>query len=99
MKLKKYQECIADCDTTLRLQSDYIKAYHRRGKANFALGNFLKAYKDFKHIIEVEPENSEVNGELRECRKKLSEEEIRAADNVNEFKRVQIVEEDSDQDE
>ena len=63
------------------------------------MGNFLKAYKDFKYIIGIEPENSEVNGELRECRKKLSEEEVKMADNATEFKRVQIVEEGSDEEE
>jgi hypothetical protein len=47
--MKKYPECIKDCDETLKLQPDYIKAFHRRGKANFALKNNLLAYKDFKY--------------------------------------------------
>jgi hypothetical protein len=46
--MKKYVECISDCDKALDLQKDYGKALHRRAKANYALKNYVKAYKDFK---------------------------------------------------
>lgn len=64
---------ITDCDYAIALQPDYTKAYHRRGKAYFALKQYDKAYLDFKFILQVEPDNNEVNGELRECRKFLTE--------------------------
>lgn len=73
LKLKEYDKVIKDCSAAIGLQADYLKAFHRRGKAYFALKEYEKAYLDFKYIVEKEPENSEVNGELRECRKHLSE--------------------------
>lgn len=39
LKLKNYDECIKDCNRAIGLDSNYIKAYHRRGKANQALKN------------------------------------------------------------
>lgn len=51
-----------------------------------------------RYCIELEPDNSEVNGELRECRKTMSEDDIRMADNAVAFKKVNIVEEDDDED-
>lgn len=45
----------------------------------------------------MEPDNSEVNGELRECRKSMSEDDVKMADNVVVFKKVTIVEEDEEE--
>ncbi|KAM3143964.1 hypothetical protein pb186bvf_004015 [Paramecium bursaria] len=103
LKLKEYQKVIDDCNKTLEIQKDYIKAYHRRGKAYFALQNFTNAYLDFKYIIEKEPETSEVNGELRECRKHLTDLQIQSAENKQflsqqgAFKKVQIQEESDEE--
>jgi hypothetical protein len=36
LKLKDYKHCIIDCNHALSLDRDYLKAYHRRGKAHFA---------------------------------------------------------------
>ncbi|CAD8122438.1 unnamed protein product [Paramecium sonneborni] len=105
LKLKEYQNVINDCDYAIALQSDYTKAYHRRGKAYFALKQYDKAYLDFKYILQVEPDNNEVNGELRECRKFLTEQQINSAENKQfieksgGFKKVQIVEEDEEEEE
>jgi hypothetical protein len=35
----------------------YLKAYHRRGKAQLEKKNFTEAYVDFKFILDKEPEN------------------------------------------
>ncbi|CAD8111816.1 unnamed protein product [Paramecium sonneborni] len=105
LKLKEYQNVINDCDYAIALQADYTKAYHRRGKAYFALKQYDKAYLDFKYILQVEPDNNEVNGELRECRKFLTEQQINSAENKQfieksgGFKKVQIVEEDEEEEE
>ncbi|CAK62777.1 unnamed protein product (macronuclear) [Paramecium tetraurelia] len=105
LKLKDYQNVITDCDYAIALQPDYTKAYHRRGKAYFALKQYDKAYLDFKFILQVEPDNNEVNGELRECRKFLTEQQINSAENKQfiekqgGFKKVQIVEEDEEEEE
>ena len=51
-----------------------MKAYHRRGKAYFAQYNYSAAYVDFKFIMDREPDNKEVNGDLLECVKMLPKE-------------------------
>ncbi|CAD8110823.1 unnamed protein product [Paramecium primaurelia] len=105
LKLKEYQNVINDCDYAIALQPDYTKAYHRRAKAYFALKQYDKAYLDFKYILQEEPDNNEVNGELRECRKYLTEQQINSAENKQfieksgGFKKVQIVEEDEEEEE
>ena len=93
---------IKDCNKAIQLNPDYIKAYHRRGKASFNLNNFAAAYQDFQFIMKKEPENKEVNADLRECRQKLSEDELKrlsGSDASGGFKRVQIIEDDDEEEE
>jgi tetratricopeptide (TPR) repeat protein len=54
LKLKNYDLCIQDCNSTLALDPNYLKAYHRRGKANQELKNYEEALKDFEFIMEKE---------------------------------------------
>lgn len=81
LKLNQYDKAIQDCSTAISQQKNYWKAYHRRGKAYFALKQFGKAYLDFKEILDHDPSNAEVNGELRECQRNLSEQEINSLTN------------------
>lgn len=91
MKKKAYSRVISDCEIAIKLNPDYVKAYHRRGKARFCLNDFKGALTDFEIVLKHEPSNSEVNKDLMECRKKVSEN--------SDFKRVCIVEEDDESDE
>ena len=36
LKLKEYDKVITDCNIAISLDPNYLKAYHRRGKAKFA---------------------------------------------------------------
>ena len=45
--MKDYKNAIADADKSLSLKPDYLKAYHRRGKAYYALNKLELAVKDF----------------------------------------------------
>ena len=38
LKLEKYAEAIHDANKALEIDADYVKAYHRRGKAYLATG-------------------------------------------------------------
>ena len=60
MNILEYSEVIEDCNKAIELTPDYIKAYHRRGKANMGRGEFLLALKDFQYIMSKEPDNKEV---------------------------------------
>jgi tetratricopeptide (TPR) repeat protein len=51
----------------------YLKAYHRRGKAYSALAKYELAIKDFQFILEEEPDNKDVNKDLKEARTSLND--------------------------
>eukprot|EP00828_Plagiopyla_frontata_P025050 TRINITY_DN3199_c0_g1_i1.p1 TRINITY_DN3199_c0_g1~~TRINITY_DN3199_c0_g1_i1.p1 ORF type:complete len:374 (-),score=114.00 TRINITY_DN3199_c0_g1_i1:23-1144(-) len=99
LKLKKnYDQAISDCNNALKYDPGYLKAYFRRGKAFMEQKRYSKAIEDFQYIMEKEPQNSEVNAELKEARSQLSKQSEQ--ESKDKFKRVQIVEEeDSDEEE
>ena len=47
IKAESYGLAIADAEASIRLDASYIKAYYRRGSANFALGKYKLALRDF----------------------------------------------------
>lgn len=71
LKLKDFSKAIEDSNSALAIKPDYLKAYHRRGKAYASVNKLDLAIKDFQYILEVEPENKEAINELKNARKKL----------------------------
>ena len=47
LRIKNYARCIEDADKTLSMEPDYVKAFHRRGKAYLATNKFELAIRDF----------------------------------------------------
>ena len=47
MNQKEYTRVIEDANQAIKLNKDYIKAYHRRGKAYAGLNKIEIAIKDF----------------------------------------------------
>lgn len=47
------------------LDPSYLKAYYRRGSANFALSKYKEALKDFKHVIKVQPTDKDARAKYR----------------------------------
>lgn len=47
LKTKEYARALEDADKAIKFKDDYIKAYHRRGKAYAALGKLESAIRDF----------------------------------------------------
>jgi serine/threonine-protein phosphatase 5 len=48
----------------LELDPKFVKAYHRRGKAYQSCNKWDLAIKDYQKILEVEPENADINKSL-----------------------------------
>lgn len=83
LKLGKASLSKRDCDLALKVlhiqaQGDEttvnvskIKALHRRGKANYELGDYSRAVDDFQNALKLQPNSSQINGDLREARRKL----------------------------
>ena len=55
IKQESYGLAIADANAAIALEPSYIKAYYRRGSANFALGKAKVALKDFKAVCKMVP--------------------------------------------
>jgi tetratricopeptide (TPR) repeat protein len=56
----------------LRLDPNYLKAHHRRGKAYLATRKYDLAIKDFQAILEKEPDNKDINRDLMDAREALN---------------------------
>ncbi|KAK9779505.1 putative J domain-containing protein [Seiridium cardinale] len=71
LKLKQYDEAIADCEKAISLDSQYMKA--RKTKAN-ALGQaerWEEAVKEWKAIQELDPEDRTIAKEIRKAELEL----------------------------
>lgn len=86
-----------DSNEALKLKDDYIKAYHRRGKAYAALNKFELAIRDFQYILEKEPHNKDAMQEVKSARKKLDDKLLKVKQDVQ-FVRVPIEEESEEDD-
>lgn len=67
------------------------------------LKNFLEAVKDFQEIMTLEPDNKEVNADLKEARKNLTQKDLENIEKKNnepnansEFKKIQIQADDEE---
>lgn len=57
----------------------YIKAYYRRGSANYALGKLKAAVKDFKAVISLVPKDPDAAAKLKMCEKLIRAEAFQKA--------------------
>ena len=57
-----------------RLDPKYIKAYYRRGSANYALGKLKTALKDFKAVVAIVPKDADALKKMKQCDKAIKEE-------------------------
>lgn len=60
--------------------------------------NRVEAYKALQELLKIEPENSEVNAELKDLREEMNEQELRQLEGGSKFKKIAI-EEDSEEEE
>lgn len=65
LKNKNFMQAVDDATKAIELKPGYLKAYHRRGKANQALNNYQEAVDDFQFILEEQPDNKDVNKDLK----------------------------------
>ena len=58
------------------LDEKYIKAYYRRGSANFALGKLNDARKDFMAVLKVQPKEPDAKAKVNAIDKALKEKKL-----------------------
>lgn len=72
-KLNDFDEVRHSCDEVLNHDPKNVKAFYRRGQANFSLGETDKALADFEKCHEIEPENKAALNQITICKQKLKE--------------------------
>ncbi|CAE7606122.1 PPP5C [Symbiodinium microadriaticum] len=73
IKLESYGPAISDANEAIQLDPTYIKAYYRRGSANFALGKYKDARKDFRSVVKLKPKDQDAKKKLAACEKFIKE--------------------------
>ena len=75
LKLDQSKEAIDDACRALKLDSNFVKAYHRRASAYLALKEWQKARNDFAKILELDPSlKKECQASIDKCDSKLTKE-------------------------
>jgi len=72
------------------LDPKYIKAYYRRGSANYALGKFKLAFKDFKAVAALVPKDADAQKKMKLCEKAMKDEAFAKAIEADEVPYVPI---------
>ncbi|EXJ64293.1 hypothetical protein A1O7_00629 [Cladophialophora yegresii CBS 114405] len=71
IKIKEYDEAVADCDQALKLDPSYMKARRTRAKATGESGDWEQAVKDLKALAEENASDAELAKELRNAELEL----------------------------
>ena len=56
-----------------------FQAYYRRGSANYALGKYKIAQRDFREVCKRKPNDKDARAKLKECEKQVKEAAFAAA--------------------
>lgn len=76
LRVSDHSNCIKDASKAIRLEPDYVKAYHRRGKAHLAKKNWRQAIEDFETVLDRSlgelVDNVDIRDSLKEAREKLA---------------------------
>uniref|UniRef100_A0A8C6M8K8 RNA polymerase II-associated protein 3 n=1 Tax=Nothobranchius furzeri TaxID=105023 RepID=A0A8C6M8K8_NOTFU len=67
-RLKKYAVAESDCNLAIALNSNYFKAYARRGAARFALMSYQAALEDYEMVLKLDAGNVEAENEVTKIR-------------------------------
>ena len=65
----RFEEAEEDCNTSLKLDPTFVKAYHRRGTARSHTGKMEQALDDFKKVLSIEPHNKAAQQEFERLSK------------------------------
>ncbi|KAK9828150.1 hypothetical protein WJX74_000955 [Apatococcus lobatus] len=93
IRLESCGSAVADATRAIELDPKYVKGYYRRADANFALGKFKLAFKDFRMAAKYAPSDPDLRKKLAETERVVkrlrfeeaiaSEEEVPAAETLD----------------
>ncbi|KAG0230765.1 hypothetical protein BGW41_002401 [Actinomortierella wolfii] len=70
-KLGRYEEAVADCDASLKLDSSYIKVLRKRAECHQKLEKYEEAVRDLKAAVELDKTNRDLRRELQQAELEL----------------------------
>jgi len=73
IRMEQYGLAIVDADSSIKMDPEYVKAYYRRGSAQFALGKNKQAKKDFKKVCQMKPKDKDARKKLAACTQAVKE--------------------------
>ena len=73
IKMEQYGAAITDANEAIKLDPNYIKAYYRRGSADYALGKLKESLKDFKAVVKIVPKDQDALKKVKACEKAIRE--------------------------
>ena len=79
IKVENYGLAIMDATLAIETDPSYVKAYYRRGTANYALNKFKLAKKDFLKVCKLKPKDRDARLRYSECDKVVKEMAFAAA--------------------
>jgi serine/threonine-protein phosphatase 5 len=79
IKVENYGLAILDATLAIETDPSYVKAYYRRGTANYALNKFKLAKKDFLKVCKLKPKDRDARLRYSECDKVVKEMAFAAA--------------------
>ncbi|CAL1529044.1 unnamed protein product [Lymnaea stagnalis] len=56
--LQKFKAGLADAQYAIQLDTGFVKGYLREGKCHLALGSPVAALRSYRHVLEIEPNNT-----------------------------------------
>ncbi|XP_038852368.1 RNA polymerase II-associated protein 3-like isoform X2 [Salvelinus namaycush] len=71
-RLKKFAVAESDCNLSIALDSNYFKAFARRGAARFAQQNYESALEDYVMVLKLDPGNLEAQNEVMKCKEVIA---------------------------
>ncbi|XP_024381688.1 serine/threonine-protein phosphatase 5 [Physcomitrium patens] len=71
-KMESYGSAIEDATKAIEIDPKYSKGYYRRGAAYLALLKFKEAFKDFRQVQRMVPNDPDAIKKLRECEKAIT---------------------------
>ncbi|XP_020346588.1 RNA polymerase II-associated protein 3 isoform X2 [Oncorhynchus kisutch] len=71
-RLKKFAVAESDCNLSIALDSNYFKAFARRGAARFALQHYESALEDYVMVLKLDPGNLEAQNEVMKCKEVIA---------------------------
>uniref|UniRef100_A0A667YEL7 DnaJ homolog subfamily C member 7 n=1 Tax=Myripristis murdjan TaxID=586833 RepID=A0A667YEL7_9TELE len=76
MMLCRYREALEDAQQAVRLDDTFMKGHLREGKCHLSLGNAMAASRCFQRVLELEPDNSQAQQEVKNAESILEYEKM-----------------------